>query len=167
MLGQLKDKAGQAGLAIRTVEGDATHPPREDFDAVVERHLLWTLPDPRVALQGWDSCAPRGRLVLLESLWGEAGGTVERLRRRGHDALRRLRKEPPDHHREYDANVRAHLPLGAGATPEQLTSLVESTGWGPSRVERLTAVEWARRRSLPSSLDRALGVAPHFAVVAR
>jgi len=44
MLGRLRAKAADRELQIETVEGDATHPPDGPYDAVVERHLLWTLP---------------------------------------------------------------------------------------------------------------------------
>jgi len=167
MLAQLEDKAGRAGVEIKTVHGNAAEPPLDGFEAVVERHLLWTLPDPGRALAAWDRCAPDGRLVLLESLWGDAAGPAQRLATRGHDLLRRLRRVPADHHAEYGSSMRRQLPLGHGATPEQLVSLVESTRWGTARVVRLRDVEWATRRSLPSGMDRVLGVAPRFAVVAR
>lgn len=167
MLGRLRDKAARAGLDIETLQGDAAEPPLADFDAIVERHLLWTLPNPAAALIAWDRAAPQGRLVLLESLWGKDAGPVEQLRRRGHAIARRWRRDPPDHHGEYGAWLRSQLPLGNGATPEQLVSLVEATAWGPARAQRLREVEWATRRSLPSALDRLLGVAPRFAVTAR
>lgn len=138
----------------------------DGFDAVVERHLLWTLPDPTAALEAWHRSAAHGRLLLLESLWGKAAGSSERWRRTGHDTLRRLRKQPSDHHAVYEPDLRAQLPLGGGATPERLVSLVESSSWGPARAERLRDVEWASRRALPSVLDRLVGVAPRFAVVA-
>lgn len=167
MLSRLRNKAARAGLELKLVEGDAADPPVDGFDAVTERHVLWTLPDPVSALAAWDRCAPQGRLVLVESLWGEASGLGQRLRRRGQDTLRRLRKELADHHGWYDASVLAQLPLSGGATPEQLVSLVESSAWGAARVVRLRDVEWAARRSLPTVLDQALGVPPRFAVVAR
>lgn len=167
MLARLQEKAAGAGLEVKTFQGDAAEPPLDGFDAVVERHLLWTLPDPAAALAAWDRCAPQGRLVLLESLWGGTAGPGQRLRRHGHESLRRLRKEAPDHHGWYDESVRAQLPLSDGATPEQLVFLVESTAWGAARVVRLRDVEWAARRSMPSVLDRALGVTPRFAVAAR
>jgi len=50
MLVQLKAKAASRGLAIQAVETDALHPPAGEFDSVVERHLIWTLPDPAGAL---------------------------------------------------------------------------------------------------------------------
>ncbi len=74
MLGQLAAKAARLGLEVQTVHGDAAGPPRGDFAAVVERHLLWTLPDLPAALAGWREAAPAGRLVLLEGTWGHSTG---------------------------------------------------------------------------------------------
>jgi ubiquinone/menaquinone biosynthesis C-methylase UbiE len=166
MLGRLQAKADEAGLEIKTIHSDATKTPLEGFDAVVERHLLWTVPGPRAALEAWRSSAPGGRLLLLESLWGSAGGHAEKWRRSGHEALRRLRRHQHDHHAEYSTELRANFPLAGGASPDQLVVLVESSSWGPARVERLRDVEWATRQALPSVADRVVGVAPHFAVIA-
>jgi SAM-dependent methyltransferase len=167
MLGRLQEKAHEAGLEVKTVHADATDPPVRGFDAVVERHLLWTLPEPETALRAWHRSAPDGRLLLLESVWGKSGGWAEQWRRTGDTALRRLRRTPPDHHGEYGDDLRSRLPLGGGAAPETIVSLVESTPWGPTRVERLPDVEWAQTRALPSALDRLFGVPPRYAVVAQ
>jgi SAM-dependent methyltransferase len=58
MLARLKAKAADRGLAIDVAETDALHPPAGTFDAVVERHLIWTLPDPAGALAAWHAAAP-------------------------------------------------------------------------------------------------------------
>jgi SAM-dependent methyltransferase len=43
-------------------------------DAVLARHLLWTLPDPHAALRRWlGLLRPGGRLVLVEGRWWPAG----------------------------------------------------------------------------------------------
>jgi ubiquinone/menaquinone biosynthesis C-methylase UbiE len=48
-------KASQAGLAIDFRLGDAAALPfaPASFDLVIERHVLWTLPDPAAALADW------------------------------------------------------------------------------------------------------------------
>jgi SAM-dependent methyltransferase len=166
MLERLRHNAADAHVDVTTIEGDAVEPPTGEFDAVVERHLLWTLPDPGAAIEAWRKAAPRGRLILLESLWGSAGGRVEQWRASGHLALRRLRGEHPDHHAEYEEALRTELPLGSGTSPEQLVTLVESSSWGVARIERLRDIEWATRSALPATADRVLGVAPRFAVIA-
>jgi len=166
MLSQLSMKAKRRGLSVETVEANAAEPPRDHFDAVVERHLVWTLPDPTSALEAWRRVAPSGILVLLESTWGASASPEEQLRNRARVMLRRLRKQASDHHAEYDDGLRSVLPLGSGTAPEVLVALVESTSWGPARIERLRDVEWASREALPSVIDRVLGVTPRFAVIA-
>ena len=71
MLARLRAKAAERGLAMETIEGHAQHPPAGEYDAVVERHLLWTQPDPAAALAAWHAAAPAGRLVVIEGSWGE------------------------------------------------------------------------------------------------
>jgi SAM-dependent methyltransferase len=166
MLARLEAKATTAGVTVRTFEGDAAHPPEEGFDAIVERHVLWTLPDPSGALDAWHQAAPSGRLVLFESEWGAAASRGGQLRAEARQLLRRARGGQPEHHGEYDPQLRAQLPLGQGTTPEALLALVGASSWGAARIERLRDVEWASRRSLGSSIERIIGVPPRFAVVA-
>jgi SAM-dependent methyltransferase len=164
MLARLREAAAGEGLDVEVVEGGAEHPPPGPFDAVVERHLLWTLPDPGAALAAWRAVAPAGRLVLFEGLWGGAD-PVERLRGQAREGLRRLRGEPDHHHDRYDPAVWEALPLADGTHPDRVVELVERAGWGPARLERLRDVEWAQLLALPPP-DRLLGVTPRFVVVA-
>jgi SAM-dependent methyltransferase len=64
-----------AGLAATFAVGDAADPPATGpVDAVLVRHLLWTLPDPHAALRRWLALLrPGGRLVLIEGRWWPAG----------------------------------------------------------------------------------------------
>ncbi|MGW2229336.1 methyltransferase domain-containing protein [Streptomyces formicae] len=62
-----------AGHTADVLLGDASLPPVGDrrFDAVVARHVLWTLPDPEAALRHWRTLLrPGGRLILIEGVWG-------------------------------------------------------------------------------------------------
>lgn len=61
MLAVAREKA--AGLASPPVAAGSA-------DAIVSRHLLWTLPDPLGALQNWyHALRPGGRLVVIDGLW--------------------------------------------------------------------------------------------------
>ena len=164
MLARLREHADRDGLQVEVVERAAEKPPPGPFDAVVERHLLWTLPDPGAALAAWRGVAPEGRLVLFEGLWGRAD-PVEALRDQAREGLRKLRGEPDHHHDHYDPAVIDELPLAGGTHPDQVVELVEAAGWGPTRLERLRDVEWAELLQRPPSA-RLLGVVPRFAVVA-
>jgi SAM-dependent methyltransferase len=164
MLDRLRESAARDGLEIEVVEAGAETPPPGPFDAVIERHLLWTLPDPGAALAAWRAVAPAGRLVLFEGLWGRAD-PVERLRGQAREGLRKLRGDPDHHHDRYEPAIWEALPLAGGTHPDRVVELVEEAGWGPARLERLGDVEWAQLLGLPPSA-RLLGVAPRFAVVA-
>jgi SAM-dependent methyltransferase len=164
MLARLRASAERDGLAVEIVEAAAESPPPGPFDAVIERHLLWTLPDPAAALAAWRAVAPAGRLVLFEGLWGVAD-PVEALRQRLREGLGRLRREPDHHHASYAPALREALPLAAGAHPDRLVELVEAAGWGPARLERLRDVEWAMLLRQPP-VTRIAGVVPRFAIVA-
>lgn len=65
--------------------GDAAAPPvgGERYDAVLVRHVLWTLPEPGRVLRLWRGLLrPGGRLVLVEGVWGTvspAGIPADRL----------------------------------------------------------------------------------------
>jgi SAM-dependent methyltransferase len=164
MLDRLRARANELDLEVEVVHAPATEPPGSGYDAVMERHLLWTLPDPAAALTAWRSAAPAGRLVLVESLWGEVD-QVERLRGELRRRLHRLRGVAPEHHAEYDASMRQALPLGMGTHPGRLAGMVVDAGWATPRLRRLADVEWAERCELPL-LERLVGVAPRFVVQA-
>lgn len=164
MLEQLSSAAGREGLNVTTVAGPADAVPAGAFDAVVERHLLWTLPDPGATLRAWRTAAPGGRLVVIESIWGLVD-PAERVRARARTALRWLRSTPPDHHGEYPAEVRAGLPYGTGTPPAAVVREVAEAGWPAPRLVRLRDVEWAERQAMALP-ERILGPPPRFAVVA-
>ncbi|MFE0810096.1 class I SAM-dependent methyltransferase [Streptomyces sp. NPDC058848] len=66
-------RAKLAGRDAVFLTGDAGAPPvgEQRFDAVLVRHVLWTLPDPGRALRHWrELLRPGGRLVLVEGVWG-------------------------------------------------------------------------------------------------
>ena len=163
MLARLGAAADAEGLDIAVVIGPADQPPH-GFDAVMERHLLWTLPDPGAALATWRAAAPEGRLVVIESLWGRVD-PLESRRERAWGVVRRWRGTASDHHGSYPTEVRGALPLGSGTHPRTVAGMVAAAGWSSPRLMRLRDVEWAStlEQRLP---ERLLGVAPRFAVVA-
>ena len=164
MLKHLRSHAADEGLDVETVVGDAESPPQVPFDAVVERLLLWTLPDPEVTLAAWRRVAAGGRLVCFEGVWGVAD-KVEALRARGRRYLHWLLRRPPEHHGALDPAVQGQLPYSQGMSPNSVVEVVKAAGWRSVRLERLRDVEWVRAVMLPP-LERMLGVTPEFVVVA-
>jgi SAM-dependent methyltransferase len=166
MLARLQAKAAERGLEIATVESDALHPPQGDFSAVVERHLLWTLPDPSAAVAAWHAAAPGGRLVLLEGSWGgHSVSGADTLRWRARAMADRVRGVEHPHHGHYTPQMTAALPYRDGLTPAEAVTLVQASPWGRARIERLRDVEWAITEG-KGLLDRVLGTHPRWAVIA-
>jgi len=167
MLTRLQAKAADRDLSIQLVEADAVTPPPGDFDAVVERHLLWTLPDPAKALTAWREAAPKGRLVVIEGSWGSARAvSTDRWRATARGLAERVRgAEPTGHHGHYSDRVQAALPHARGVSPGEAVSLVQASPWGQARLERLRDVEWALVEGR-GIVDELLGTHPRWAVVA-
>lgn len=79
MVEAARRKLDEAGAVASLAVADASHL-RADagtFDAVVCRHLLWTLADPEGALHRWVGLLNRGgRLVLIEGRWSDTGSAA-------------------------------------------------------------------------------------------
>jgi len=151
MLERARAKAGEQGLDIEFVVGPAEEPPPGPFDAVIERHMIWTSPDPVRALRAWREVAPHGRLVLLEGMWG-GSGPGKRIREAAVEVLRRIYRTPPDHHAPYDPRILAELPLARLTSPQPMIDAARDAGWRAVRLYRLRDVEWARRTVGPPLL---------------
>lgn len=77
MLDRAAEKAHRHGVPVTFLQGDAAQPRGvgDAFDVVIERHVLWAMPDPSVALTCWRRLvAPSGRLVLIEGQWATGAG---------------------------------------------------------------------------------------------
>jgi ubiquinone/menaquinone biosynthesis C-methylase UbiE len=72
MLKKARENAERLGLPVDFKQGDAESIPFEDesFDVVVNRDVLWTLPNPDAALREWKRVLrPSGRLVVVDGNW--------------------------------------------------------------------------------------------------
>nr|WP_201763925.1 class I SAM-dependent methyltransferase [Archaeoglobus sulfaticallidus] len=70
MLSKAREKAEEKGHNILFKIDDAENLAFEDntFDAVIERHVLWTLPNPEKAIKEWVRVLRQGgKLILIES----------------------------------------------------------------------------------------------------
>jgi ubiquinone/menaquinone biosynthesis C-methylase UbiE len=69
MLAVARRTAAQRRVSVAFEEGDAVTPPfpPETFDVVTNRHLLWTLREPQLAMRSWRRLLrPGGRLVIFD-----------------------------------------------------------------------------------------------------
>jgi 2-polyprenyl-3-methyl-5-hydroxy-6-metoxy-1,4-benzoquinol methylase len=77
MISLARTKSARLGLQLEFHVMDAASPqlPGGHFDVIVCRHLLWTLSDPKEALQSWvELLRANGRLILIEGHWGTGAG---------------------------------------------------------------------------------------------
>ena len=72
MLSLARVKTAALGYPIQFHVMDAASPqlPHGEFDAILCRHLLWTLPEPGQVVERWSVLLkPNGRLILIEGYW--------------------------------------------------------------------------------------------------
>jgi ubiquinone/menaquinone biosynthesis C-methylase UbiE len=72
MLTLARTESARRGLAVRFASGDAVSPDFEPatFDAVISRHLIWTLRDTHAALAAWRRLLrPGGRAIAIDGFW--------------------------------------------------------------------------------------------------
>jgi SAM-dependent methyltransferase len=161
MLSKLQAKARARALPIETVVSPADRPPTGPFDAVMERHLIWTVPDPVATLAAWRAVAPRA--VLFEGRWGRRG-PWQSVRHAAAGVAKRAYGIGDDHHAAYEDDLRASLPLAGGMSVRPLLEAAANAGWRRYRVDRMADVEAARRRSTPWPLGTLESI-PRFALV--
>jgi SAM-dependent methyltransferase len=165
MLAKAEEKAAERSLGITFVVGPAEEPPPGPFDAVIARHVVWTLPAPAETLAAWRrTVRPGGRLVLFEGSWaGEGPWTVAKDAAAA--AAERVLGIRDDHHASYPPTVLERLPLRRTTSPEPFVAAVRGAGWSRIRLVRLRDVEWivARRGPWPIGWLRHR---PRYAIVA-
>jgi SAM-dependent methyltransferase len=165
MLSKARAKADANGVELTFVVGPAAEPPSGPFDAIMERHVVWTMLDPVAVLRAWLAVtAPGGRLVLFEGVWG-ADTVAQQVKDRAADALRRLLGARDHHHAPYPDEVLAQLPLARMTSPTPLIDMVHEAGWRGLRIQRLGDVEWASAQHEPWPLGW-LEHRPRYALIA-
>jgi len=145
MLQQARRKAETSRLPIEFKVGDAESPPFEkgSFDAIVCRHLLWTLPDPEKALRSWgDLLKQGGRVVVIDGNFGRHKRTwVQEAWRYAAMPLVLLTefRDPRMPKKDLDE----HLPMRSKERPSADIEMLESLGFNAG----FTQVELPRKYS--------------------
>lgn len=133
MLGVARAKhAGHARARFVLADAERTMEPDAAYDAVICRHLVWTLTEPEQALADWFRVLrPGGRLLVFDGDWakptpiGRIAGFAVRVIERfiGHDPYYDGAMS------EKHASIMARLPFGDGLTAERLEPLVREAGF--------------------------------------
>jgi len=138
MLGGARNAARDSAGAPQFAIGDAIMPDfaPASFDAVMNRHLLWTLTDPERALHNWrELLRPGGRLIVIDGIWGNDDKKDDE--EHGDDDG----GHPGDDY--YTPDVLASLPVTRMMNVAEVVALLETAGFHDVREIDLTAIDEA------------------------
>jgi ubiquinone/menaquinone biosynthesis C-methylase UbiE len=130
MLAEARKTAAQKNLSISFATGDVVAPAfaARSFDAVINRHLFWTLRDPEAALSAWRRLLkPGGRAIVIDGFW--------------------FKPVPDDSPEEeglfgehYSRDTRRALPGWQYFDPKPVVTMFEHAGFKRVTVETLDAI---------------------------
>lgn len=141
-----------AGADVRFVLADAenTMEPNGKYDAVVCRHLVWTLTAPDRAIADWFRVLkPGGKLLIFDGNWAQKT-LLGRLASLGVNCLEHVIGHDPYYDgvmSDKHAGIMARLPFSSGLTAEKLTSLLERAGYESIRFIPHEPIAAAQRRN--------------------
>lgn len=157
MLNRARAKAAKAGAAVTFIFGDAEDPflAGGGFDAVISRHLIWTLPDPAAALGRWQQALkPSGRTLVID----HDGQPANPLKRAAKALASRLdtRARPTIHAADsVYQDLRRLLPYGVNGMPAGTVAvLMEAAGYSGLAVDAMAGVRLAQWRKAATLADR-------------
>ena len=154
MLEQARAKAAKRGTDIRFIMRDAenTMEPRGSFDVSTNRHLVWTLVDPRAAFAEWFALLrPGGKALIVDGNMGRKSW-VAVLR----EALSKLTgKDGGPHHMDpammkKHREIRSRVHFKDQMPPEAVVALLLEAGFRDPVVDRqMFDIHWAQARKMP------------------
>lgn len=140
MLEKAQHNAGKLKLTVDFMHCDAENLPFEDetFDIVINRHLLWTLPSPAIAIDEWSRAVKSGgKIMLIDGRWYDL--TIDmRLRRfLGRMITFATEKRSPRMFTSHYANIKDQLPFFNGSGSNHIVDLFTKAGLKNISVDNL------------------------------
>ncbi|CDN56975.1 Putative methyl-transferase, S-Adenosyl-L-methionine (SAM)-MTase protein (plasmid) [Neorhizobium galegae bv. officinalis bv. officinalis str. HAMBI 1141] len=170
MLGQARAKAKKRGADIRFVSGDAenTMEPKNSYDVITNRHLVWTLVDPPAAFAEWFSVLkPGGKVLILDGNMGKETW-VKGLQKfwsriTGKPAASHMTPAMAARHQ----NIRSRVYFSDAMPAEAVVDLLTKAGFVNIVVDRkLSDIHWAQARKMPFLRGLERMVQERFAICA-
>ena len=151
MLERGAERMKLAGVQATLLEGNALELPvgADSFDAVVSRHVLWTMPEPGQAFSEWIRVTrPGGEVLWFDGLQRP---TSPRTKARSFAALgaKKLARTPDRAHgHHYGAETAAHLPFRGITSTEPIRNLLAEMGVEGVSCKALPALTTAERSAM-------------------
>ncbi|MDZ5449998.1 class I SAM-dependent methyltransferase [Labrys sp. ZIDIC5] len=141
--------AGRQRLRFRLGDAENTMEPENAYDAIVCRHLVWTLTEPQKAFADWHRVLkPGGRLLFFDGDWARPTRTG-RLASGLIALIDRLGGADPFYDGamgERHARIMERLPFGRGLRSTDLLPLLEQAGFRDVVVSSHRPIAAAQRR---------------------
>lgn len=169
MLEKAKTKhASSKGLSLYLGDAEDTREPDSSHDAIVMRHLVWTLVDPVSAFKDWFRVVrPGGRIVVVDGNFVETS-----LRKRCQRALSQFLEriqgtQSPTIDWAAHNSIISRVYFNMGLTPELLQRMLTEAGFDDFRIDSLEAVRSVQRRRAKLSDRLKLGLSDSFILSCR
>lgn len=151
MLAVAREKhAAAKGLRFLLADAENTMEPDESHDAIVCRHLVWTLTAPEQAFAEWYRILrPGGTLLFFDGDWA-APTRLGRLASRAIAVVDRFIGVDPHYDgamSERHASIMQRLPFGGGLTAERVMPLLEAAGFRNMMIGSHGPIAAAQRRT--------------------
>ena len=132
--------------------GDAETPPfdNERFDAIVSRHLLWTLPNPDKAIENWYKVLkPNGKILLIEGEWSPRSVSTKLKRIISYFLRLVIERRNLWKWRRFYNDLRDKLPFYGGASPNRVSSLFRKERFSKIWIDDLSNIVTIMKKHAP------------------
>jgi len=153
MLAKARIKAKADKLKVRFERGDAEALVFKDksFGLVINRHLLWTLPNPGAALNEWRRVLmDNGRAVVIDGLWND-GSINHRVRRLISDFFIVVQERRNPRKGWYEKEVDCFLPHPRGMSMDRARDYFDGAGFVDLDLTVLNDIRGIQKRHMPIS----------------
>nr|WP_319540697.1 class I SAM-dependent methyltransferase [uncultured Methanospirillum sp.] len=168
MLNKAKEKAKKMGLPVHFSIGDAESLSCDDqsFDLVINRHLLWTLPDPEKALYEWHRVLrPGGNVAVIDGLW-RSDSIVDKVRRTCANIGVLVTERKNQFKRYYTPDMIQSLPHPYGMTSLTALEYIRNAGFTMPSLQSLKEIMDIQRKYMP--ISRRIGYQmPYFLITGK
>jgi len=138
MVEKAKEKFKNNNLSGNFIVGDAENLPFEDnsFDVVINRHVVWSLPQPERAMAEWKRVLRSGgKLIIIDGNWGKTTPIIKKLWRFGAQLLILITEMRNPWQNNAQFKVDKYLPMRQRNRPEADIEILEGLGF---QVEVMT-----------------------------
>ncbi len=151
MLARARDKARSSRLNVKFTPGDAESLKFETgkFDAVVSRHVLWTLPHPDEAMKEWTRVVKAGGTVIaIDGRWRD-GSLPGKARRLASELGMLLCERQNPWKNWYPSELNTALPHRFGYSPDEAKRYFESSGLADVALTDLNDIREIQKMGMP------------------